>query len=207
MVYPESPASIPGSLKWAPTQYAVMGLGSILSEVRLNDSTAAKVYDKIEDLHGSMIPAYQLIHGLIKILPDRRDALVMMMRTGLVTDDVDFVAHAASGLYEWLRATKDSSSQLRPPPDDLIREIGVTIATRRKGMLDQSLQIADWIFLKGTLSQKVVILGSRDTGTDLSVGRVAIRPPGRSQQRRDRHSKTAVAVCEACGNAVQDWCG
>ena len=151
------PSTIPGSSKWAPTQYAVMGLGSILSEVRLDDSTAVKIYNKIEDLHGSKIPAYQLIHGLLKILPNRRDELLMQMRMGLVTDDVDFVAHAAVGLYEWLRVTTDSSLQLRPPPDDLIREIGVTIATRRKGMLDQSLQIADWIFLEGTSSQKGTI--------------------------------------------------
>ena len=148
---------VPGSSKWTPTQYAVLGLGSILSEVRLDDSTVVKIYNKIEDLHGSMIPAYQLIHGLIKTLPNCRDELVMLMRMGLVTEDVDFAAHAAVGLYEWLRATTDSSSQLRPPPDDLIREIGVTIATRRKGILDQSLQIADWIFLEGTPSQKDTI--------------------------------------------------
>ena len=151
------PSTIPGFSKWEPTQFAVIGLGSILSEVRLNDSTAVKIYNKIEDLHGSNIPAYQLILGLLKIPPNCRDELVMLMRMGLVTDDVDFVAHAAVGLYEWLRATTDSSLQLRPPPDDLIREIGVTIATRRKGMLDQSLQIADWIFLEGTSSQKGTI--------------------------------------------------
>ena len=154
------PPTLTGSSKWTPTQYAVMGLGSILSGVRLNDSTAVRIYNKIEDLHGSKIPAYQLIHGLITILPDRRDELVMLMRMGLVTDDADFAAHAAVGLYEWLRATRGSSSQLRLPPDDLIREIGVTIATRRKGMLDQSLQIADRIFLEGTPSQKDTIRDS-----------------------------------------------
>ena len=52
--------------------------------------------------------------------------LVMLMRMGLVADDADFAAHAAVGLFEWLRAATDSSSQLQPPPDDLIREIGVT---------------------------------------------------------------------------------
>ena len=153
------PPTTTGSSKWAPTQYAVMGLGSILSEVRLNDSTAVRVYNKIEDLHRSKIPAYQLVHGLIKILPNLRNELLMLLRMGLVTDDVDFAAHAAVGLYEWLRATNDSPSQLRPPPDDMIREIGVTIATRRKGMLDQSLQIAEWIFLEGASLQKDTIRG------------------------------------------------
>ena len=101
----------------------------------------------------------------------------MLMRMGLVTDDTDFAAYAAVGLFQWLKETTDSPSD--SPPDDLIREIGVTIATRRKGMLDQALQIADWIFAEGTASQKDTNPCSRSTGSQLSVRRVAIRPPVR----------------------------
>ena len=132
-------------------------LGTILSEAIVTDSTATKIYEKIGELHESKIPTYQLIGGLAKILPNRRDDLVMIMRMGLVTDHVDFAAHAAVGLFEWLRASTGSSSQLQPPPDDLVREIGITIATRRKGMLDQALQIADLIFADGSPSQKETI--------------------------------------------------
>ena len=153
----EMPPNIDGSSKWAPTQYAVVGLGTILSEAIVTDSTATKIYEKIGELHESKIPTYQLIGGLAKILPNRRDDLVMIMRMGLVTDHVDFAAHAAVGLFEWLRASTGSSSQLQPPPDDLVREIGITIATRRKGMLDQALQIADLIFADGSPSQKETI--------------------------------------------------
>ena len=140
------PSTDRGLSKWVPTQYAVIGLGSIMSEVRLTESTATKIYDKIDELHRSKIPAYQLVHGLAKILPDRRDGLVMLMRMGLVADRADFSSYAAGGLFEWLRATTESSLQLELPPDNLVREIGVTIATSRKSMLDQALQIADWIF-------------------------------------------------------------
>lgn len=96
--------------------------------------------------------------------PDCRDELVMLMRMGLVTEDADYAAHAAVGLLEWLRTTTNSSSQW-PPPNDLVREMSVTIATRRKGMLKKSLQIADWTFAKGSPSQKNLsrILSHRGT--------------------------------------------
>ena len=141
-----------------------------------------KIYNKIEDLHESKVPAYQLVHGLTKVLPNRRDELIMLMRRGIVTDDTDFAAHAAVGLFEWLRATTDSSSQIQPPPDDLIREIGVTIATRRKGMLDQALQIADWVFSDGIPSQK-------DTIRDLVIqGMSYLLDELRYDRRNDRSS-------------------
>ena len=179
------PSPFPGSSKWAPTQYAVFGLGPILSEVRMSDYTATKIYDKIEELHESKIPAYQLIHGLTKILPDRRDELIMLMRMGLVADDADFAAHAAAGLFDWLRATTDLS--LQSPPDDLIREIGVTIATRRKGMLDEALQIAGWIFVEGSPSQK-------DTIQELAIQGLDYLAEELRYDRQDDHTVDEIDV-------------
>ena len=137
------------------TRYAVSGLRSILMAVQIPEPTVAKLYNKLSRLNESKIPAFELVGALVKILPNRREELVMLMRMGLVTDDTDFAAYAAVGLFQWLKETTDSPSD--SPPDDLIREIGVTIATRRKGMLDQALQIADWIFAEGTASQKDTI--------------------------------------------------
>ena len=81
----------------------------------------------------------------------------MVMRTGLVSDDIYFAESAAAGLFTWLQATADASSDLPPPPNDLIREIGVAIATRRKGMLDQALHIAEWILAEGRAEQQETI--------------------------------------------------
>ena len=139
------------------TRYGVIGLRSILGVVQITDSTATKLYDKLSKLNESRIPAFELVGALVKILPNRRNDLVMLMRMGLVTDDVDFAANAAVGLFQWLKETTDSASSTQSPPDDLTREIGVTIATRRRGMLDQALQIADWIFSEGKSSQKDAI--------------------------------------------------
>ena len=165
------------------TRYAVSGLRSVLMVVEITESTAAKLYDKLNELNDSRVPAFELVGALVKILPNRRDELVMLMRMGLVTDDTDFAAHAAVGLFEWLKETADSPSSSQLPPDDLTREIGVTIATRRRGMLDQALQIADWIFSEGTPSQK-------DTIRDLvAQGLSYLLDELRYDRRNDRSSE------------------
>ena len=141
------------------TSYAITGLTSILLEVPISESLAEKLLHKLEDLHESKIPAYGLVAGLLRILPGRLEDLVMVMRTGLVADDIYFAESAAAGLFTWLQATANASRGLPPPPDDLIREIGVAITTRRKGMLDQALQIAEWILAEGRAEQMETIRG------------------------------------------------
>lgn len=56
-------------------------------------------------------------------------------------------------LDQWLRnATHDP--RMPAPDDDLLREIGVIIAVRRKAALDLALQLAQWIFQHGTQPQQ-----------------------------------------------------
>ena len=155
----EIPPTVPGmeASMSELTRYGLIGLRSILRMIQVTDSTAAKLYDKLIKLNKSRIPAFELVGSLVKMLPERRGDLVMLMRMGLVTDDVDFAANAAVGLFRWLQETTNSASSDLSPPDDLTREIGVTIATRRRGMLDQALQIAEWIFSEGRQSQKDAI--------------------------------------------------
>ena len=136
-----------------PIRYAVAGLGSIMEDVRFDADIAAKLYKKLDLLHQSKIPAFSLIAGLTKILPNRRNDLVMLMRKGLVSDDLGFSMDASAGLILWLRESTKSPTDLQPPSDDLLREIGMAIATRRNGLLHQALSIAEWIFCNGQPSQ------------------------------------------------------
>ena len=76
---------------------------------------------------------------------------------GLVSDNVDLAKDAAGGLYDWLAVSAEADLQIQPPPDDLIREIGVVIATRKKAVIAQALQIAKWVFDEGTATQKEVL--------------------------------------------------
>ncbi len=140
-----------------PTQNAVLGLTSILLEVKIPESVGEKLYIKVKALNELEIPAFRLIVGLVKTLPIRFDELVMLMKMGLVSDNTMQAESAAEGLYLWLRTASKTIPQFLPPPDDLIREIGLIIATRRKAALQQALGVAKWVFEKGSDSQKEII--------------------------------------------------
>ena len=79
------------------------------------------------------------------------------MRTYLASDDANLANNASGGLYCWLEAATNATRQLQSPPDDLTREIGFQIATRRKGVLRGALQVATLVFEKGNQAQKDAI--------------------------------------------------
>ena len=127
-------------------------------EIEIPEATARRLYEKIKNLNESDTPGIELVSGIVKSWPDGLDNVALLMRTCLASDEKDDLAYnAAEGLYYWLEAATDSKYQLQPPPDDLIREIGVLIATRRKKVLNWALQIAKLVFEKGNQAQKDVI--------------------------------------------------
>ena len=128
---------------------AILGLQSVLLEVRLSEPISERLYEKVQNLNESDIPALSLVAGLINALPRRFDDIVLSMRKGLSSDDTLLAKDAAKGLWLWLRVANDSTIELRPPPIDLMCEIGMMIAARRKTVLGQALQIAKWVFLEG----------------------------------------------------------
>ena len=140
-----------------PTLRALSGLPTVISEIQLPMPIDKKLYGKAQDLNKSKIPGFGLIAGLVKSLPNRFDELALMMRMGLGADNFDLAKGAAVGLYHWLTTSAEADSQIQPPPDDLIREIGVVIAARKKTVLAQALQIAKWVFDEGNDVQKETI--------------------------------------------------
>ena len=140
-----------------PTRRALNGLPSILAEIQIPESIGEKLYNKMKNLNESGLPKFGLIAGLVKAVPNRFDELILTMRTGLVSDNVDLAEDTAAGLYHWLTASAETDSLIQPPPDDLIREIGVVIATRKKAVLAQALRIAKWVFDEGSSAQKETI--------------------------------------------------
>ena len=139
------------------THRALVSLPSILAEIHISESIGEKLYKKMKDLNDSGLPKFELVVSLIKAMPNRFDELILTMRMGLVSDNVDLAKDAAAGLYHWLTASAEADSQIRPPPDDLIREVGVMIATRKKAVLAQALQTAKWVFSEGTQEQRETI--------------------------------------------------
>ena len=140
-----------------PTLRALSGLHTVISEIQIPVPIGEKLYGKTQDLNKSGIPGFGLIAGLVKSLPNRFDELALMMRMGLVADNVDLAEGAAEGLYHWLNTSAESDSQIQPPPDDLVREIGVVIATRKKAILAHALKTAKWVFDEGNDVQKETI--------------------------------------------------
>ena len=166
------------------THRAIIGLQSILLEIQVPKSIAEKLYkkvkakdlyeperptlgemrerqktndEKVKALNESDLPCKELVAGIVKSWPDCFDDMAMLMRISLVSENADLAYNAAGGLYYWFEAATDSKHQLQPPPDDLIREIGIIIANRRKSVLGWALQVAKLVFEEGNQAQKDVI--------------------------------------------------
>ena len=140
-----------------PTHRALDGLPSILAAIQLPDIIAEKLYEKLQSLNESGLPGFKLVAGLVKAMPNRFEEIVLLMRMGLVSDNINLAKGATAGFYHWLTTSAEIASEIQPPPDDLVREIGFMIATRRKVCLGQALQIAKWVFDQGSDVQKAAI--------------------------------------------------
>ncbi len=133
-----------------PTRWALRGLASILEEIVLTPPASELLYEKLRKLTDSGIPAFEPIHGLVRIMPERLDELVTWLRMGLASEDDAMAASAMSSLLMWLTASADTEKSLHPPPEDLLREVGFKIASRSSIALPQALQLAAWVFREGT---------------------------------------------------------
>lgn len=100
---------------------------------------------------------HELVPGLLISCPSRRDRLVECLHTGLASGDFDELLSAARALYLWLEDTRRAGTRLEAPPDTLMREVGLIIASRRRGALANVLEIAQWVFDRGTLKQRDLI--------------------------------------------------
>lgn len=143
-------------------QRTIQWLQPILLEVSIPRTIAEKLYGKIQDLRECQLQSFNLMAGLVKALPERLDEVVSTMKTGLSSDESQEATSALQGLWVWLENSTVPDAKISPPPDDLIREVGVIIATRRKVSLSTALQFARRIFSRG--SQK-----HRDNLSDLAL--------------------------------------
>ena len=128
------------------TRSALYGLSSILAEITVSEAVGGKLLEKLQGFGKYDIPGFRLIPGLTKAMPHRLDELVSTMRMGLVSDKAELAISALQGLRYWLGISDEEAAQVEPPPDDLVREIGVIIATRRKATLGEALRVAKWVF-------------------------------------------------------------
>ncbi len=146
------------------------GMRAVITNIKLAEDVAEDIFLKSEHmtsmqnngrLGGSLLGArfvhdlmtavkYAVVPGLLKALPDRFDDIVSQLRTGMASSDESEVHRAMWALDSWMVESARGLLSDTPPPSDLIREIGTTIATRRKAALPNALISAKLIFEEGS---------------------------------------------------------
>ena len=163
-------------------------LQAIIVEIALPVSVGEKLHSKLQVLIENRMPALALAAGIVQAAPDRVNEIATELRVGLTSDDRDLAASAMTGVFLWLEAALNNESEIPPPPNDLVREVGIAIASRRSTVITAALPVAQWIFDKGNESHKDAIRQLVEDGlnylaTELSYDRYHENPDSIPLQR------------------------
>ncbi|HFE9780822.1 SIR2 family NAD-dependent protein deacylase [Acinetobacter baumannii] len=122
-------------------------INTIALNINIPEYLAEILFMKMKFLIQYDIYSYYLVGALIKALPDKNYDINTYLRKGIISDIPDNSRNAMYGLFLWVQQTLNAQTKSIPhPSDDLIREIGLAIATRRKNTLIQALLAATIIF-------------------------------------------------------------
>ena len=138
-------------------QGACHGLSWILSEMDIRSSLAKRLYEMVQELNDADVPGYGLLPGIVNATPELSDDVALLMSTGLVSDDYNAAANAMPWLHRWMVWASDPVLEFTAPPEHLVREVGIAIATRRQTVLAQALYSAKWVFKEGSKSYRRII--------------------------------------------------
>ena len=153
---------------------AAYGIRSILAKIEIPEDVAKDLYVKVNSMRDINVKrfsarisdpiyaervafVYAVLLGLVRAMPDRVDDLSGWIRMGLTSDDGLQVMQSISTLQSWMSVATSGSDVITPPPNDLVREIGVAVGTRRKVALPNALEAATWIFEGGNTEQQEAI--------------------------------------------------
>ena len=131
----------------AEANNAVRGVATLLMYVDVPDSVADGLVAKCLRLDEANVSALPLLVGLSRSRKSLRERAVAAVRKALLADDRKSVGDAASGIQCWLHFANLGLSE--GPPDDLMREVGAIVETRRTVALPSALWVVEWVFVKG----------------------------------------------------------
>ena len=150
---------------------AIRHVGLIAAEITVPEHIAENLFQRMEFMLGThshskdpflgpvndirIALGFAVIPGLVKAMPDRFEAISLWLRTGLASEDDARVRGTMAALQSWLSSS--ATSTLRPVPDDLIREVGVIIASDRRVALVEALVCATLVFDRGSESHRDTI--------------------------------------------------
>ena len=155
----------------------INGVRAVVPRVELTEEFAEDVFQKVESMTNLQNTSgrerlmaaffdmddlrkafkYAVMPGLLKSLPARFDDIVSKIRVGMASDDELEVYRAMQALDSWLVESADGLLSGLSPPSDLVYEIGVVIATRRKAALTSALGSARRIFNNGTQEHRETV--------------------------------------------------
>ena len=146
-------------------------VGSIAADITLPEHITENIFRGVEVMLGThshskdpflgsvndirISLGFAVIPGLVKAMPDCFEAISLWLRTGLASEDDARVRGTMGALQSWLSSS--ATSTLRPVPDDLIREVGVIIASDRRVALVEALVCASLVFDRGSESHRDTI--------------------------------------------------
>ena len=132
-------------------------LPAVIGQIALPAPVGEKLHSKLQVLIENRIPALALSVGVVEAAPERLDEIATELRVGLTSDDRDLADSAITGVFLWLETALNNTYEIPQPPDDLVREVGIAIASRRSTVIIGALRLACWIFDKGNESHKDAI--------------------------------------------------
>ena len=150
-------------------QQVAEAIPAIISEVTLPTSVREKLYSKLQILAENQVPAFSLAPSIVQGAPDQMENIATTLRVGLTSDDHDLANSAISAVRLWIEAASNSESEIPQPPDDLVREIGISIASRRSTVIKGALRTARWIFEEGSESHRGIIRQLAEDGLNYLV--------------------------------------
>ena len=150
---------------------AIRHVGSVAAEITMPEHIAQNLYRRLEFMLGTRSQSkdsllgpindirialgFAVIPGLVRAMPHHFDDFSLWLRTGLASEDDTRVRGTMAAIRSWLSAS--ATSTLRPVPDDLIREVGVIIASDRRVALLEALVCAALVFDIGSQSHRDTI--------------------------------------------------
>ena len=132
-------------------------LPAIMGEINVSQTLAGKIHAKMRELNTSRLPACGLAAGLVKTNPELAPEIATELRVGITSDHQQLARNALSGLLRWLEEASNPESEIPQPPDDLVKEVGIAIASGRNTVITTALELATWIFDTGQDSHREAI--------------------------------------------------
>ena len=132
----------------------ITGLQFVVAEIGEHCAVGEKLFRKAQEFQNHGIKTRSLAAGLVRSCPSHFSEIVQWMRTGIASDDKHTASDAIKGLSFWLQTSSERPNDIQAPTVDLVREIGVIVATRREPALAAALESGKAILTHGTEEQR-----------------------------------------------------